>query len=114
MSHVRIASVALAGLVLSTLGATAPQAPTAASLEQALQIVVARNSALEARNRDLEQQVKTLQTQLADYQKSQEVPEPKSLPPGWKSGKFNGMTVYIVPCDADNGTVEKTVKLLDK
>ena len=121
MSHVRLVSVALAGLVLSTLGAappnsaplaTAPKAPE--TTEQLLSRLVESNNELKARNAKLEAEVKFLQTQLITQQRTLGI-EPKNVPPGWKQGSINGLTFYVVPCGDDQQSASKTVvKLLDK
>jgi len=115
MSHVRIVSIALAGLALSTLGA-APENPTATKpgAEPELQRLLDTNFQLQKENEALKAEVKFLQTQLAIQQRTLGI-EPKTVPPGWKQGKINGMNFYIVPCDEDaKSGCKPTVKLLDK
>jgi hypothetical protein len=100
MSHVRIASIALAGLVLSTLGAAQPQAaPAKAPAEVLISALMQENQSLQKQNEILRLEIKSLQNRVAEYQSAPQSAIPKTLPPGWKQGTYGGLPLYLVPCD---------------
>ena len=116
MSHVRLVSVALAGLVLSTLGAAPPAtqpAKTPAEMTILKQDALIRDleerlSAETKRCSALETQLAQTQHMLATFQHYQNIPSPSPVPPSWKQGQINGMTYYLVPCDMTASNPAKT------
>ena len=99
MSTVRLASIAMVGLALSTLGAVQAPAPAKAPADRLISALMQENQSLQKQNDALRAEIKSLQTRLADYGFYQQGSTPKTLPPGWKQGTFDGLPLYLVPCD---------------
>ena len=116
MSPVRIASVVLVGLALTTLGAVKPQdIEKARKVEsQTLEELALRNQSLEQQNQILRKEIRMLQNQLTEYRLQSLGTVPKKLPPGWKQGTYGGLPLYLVPCDNGQTPLQSNVSTSTK